>query len=129
MEKLFNINFKPFPTDRVCNFKNSEIFHFDHPSCCRSKEFALWRENYLKPMFDWEIQNPLPDFKRQLKCDLSINTHKDNKTCCNLEVVKSYNSFLSNSFKLLPLVYINDLTYKQLVKMDRTGLRIPLPHY
>ena len=119
--------FKAFPTDRVCDFNNDKI-HFNHPSCCREKDFSLWRESYIKPLFDWEIANPLPNFKRVRPCDKTISTHKDHRYCCNEDILEKFNDFLNKSFKLLPLVYTSEISWQRLSKYEIPNtLRIPLP--
>ena len=112
----FKKKFIPFPTDRVCDFNNPDIFHFDHPSCCRHEEFTAWRENYLKPMLEWENINPLPPFKKVRRCIRDISTHKDNPYCCNFDVKKQYDVFVNKTFKIIPLSYVNDVTWTKLQK-------------
>lgn len=108
--------FISFPSDRVCDYSNPDILHFDHPACCRSQEFTAWRDNYLRPLLDWEYENPLPPFKRVRRCIKELATHKDNPYCCNMDVKQEYNNFINANFKILPLTYIPDLTWPQLQK-------------
>lgn len=111
--------FLPFPSDRVCDFKNPNIFHFDHPSCCRSDDFTAWRTNYLKPMLDWESANPVPNFKKIRPCNTDYSDHVDSPYCCNIDVLKQFNSFLNKSFKLIPLTYSDELTWGKLCQVSR----------
>lgn len=109
-EKIFT----PFPSDRICKYSNPDIIHFDHPACCRNEEFTTWRESYLKPMLEWEYMNPLPPFRRIRRCIKELSTHKDNSYCCNEDVKHQYNIFINKNFKLLPLTYVNDLTWSKM---------------
>lgn len=80
-------SFVPFQRSKPCA---KEGLHVNHISCHVEDEYMEWLNSYLKPLKEFLVVQPYPDYVRSKPCDLSKRTHIDSPHCCDREYWNFY---------------------------------------
>jgi len=79
--------FIPFQRSKPCP---KEGLHVNHISCHVEEEYMEWLNSYLKPLKEFLVVQPYPDYVKSRACDRFKRTHIDSIHCCDHEYWNFY---------------------------------------